>query len=134
MRRTVIVVLAGLLAGPAAAAGTVSVELNRLEPTEDACRAWLVIENGAGAFDALTLDFVIFDADGVVADRLAVDLAPLAAGKTAVKAFDLAGRDCARLGRFLMNGVLGCEGVEKSPRDCAGLVRPRAREGLSFIE
>ena len=94
----------------------VTIERDKLEQVEGACRAVLVIENGIGAdFEALALDLVVFDADGVIAERLAVDLAPLAAGKASVKAFDIAGLDCADAGRFLMNGVLGCRSLGDAP-------------------
>src|SRR3546814_13412190 len=69
--------VAGLTAGPAleeAAGGeTVSIELNKREPQESACRAYLVVKNtGERAFDSRKLDLVMFDRGGVVAKRLAV--------------------------------------------------------------
>lgn len=112
----------------------VAVELNKLEQVEDACRAFLVIENGLEAgFETLALDLVVFDADGVIAERLAVDLAPLAAGKTSVKAFDIAGLACAEAGRFLMNGVLDCRTAGDGGDACAAPVTPRGRGGLAFV-
>jgi hypothetical protein len=111
-----------------------AIELNKLEQVEGACRAFLVIENGMGAgFETLALDLVVFDADGVIAERLAVDLAPLAAGKTSVKAFDIAGLACADAGRFLMNGVLDCRNAGDAGDACAGPIVPRGRGDLDFI-
>src|SRR3546814_6586969 len=80
-------ILAALLA-PLAAAGPsraqapggeiVSIELNKLEPQGEACRAYLVVKNsGEQGFDSLKLDLVMFDRTGVVAKRLAVQAAPL---------------------------------------------------------
>src|SRR3546814_3969131 len=85
---------AGWTAGPAlaqAAGGeTVSIELNKLEPQESACRAYLVVKNtGEQAFDSLKLDLVMFDRGGVVAKRLAVQAGPLPVGKTSLKVFDV---------------------------------------------
>ena len=112
----------------------VAVELNKLEQVGDACRAFLVIENGLEAgFETLALDLVVFDADGVIAERLAVDLAPLAPGKTSVKAFDIAGLACAEAGRFLMNGVLDCRSAGDGGDACAAPVTPRGRGGLAFV-
>jgi len=52
----------------------VAIERDKLEQVEGACRAVLAIEYGIGAdFEALALDLVVFDADGVIAERLAVD-------------------------------------------------------------
>ncbi|MGF1552176.1 MAG: hypothetical protein ACFBWO_06710 [Paracoccaceae bacterium] len=103
-----------LLAGPVVAqeapSSPVRVELNKLEPIEAGCRSYLVIDSAAeAAIEALTLDVVVFDAEAVVARRLAVDVAPLAAGRTAVKVFDLDGLACGDVGRFLLNGVLACD-------------------------
>jgi len=130
--------LAALALGRAGAAladgSAIGVELNKLEAVDGACRAFLVIENGTGAaFEALALDLVVFDADGVIAERLAVDLAPLAAGKTSVKAFDIAGLACAEAGRFLMNGVLDCRSAGDGGDACAAPVTPRGRGGLAFV-
>jgi len=112
----------------------IAIELNKLEEVDGACRAFLVIENGMGAgFETLALDLVVFDANGVIAERLAVDLAPLAAGKTSVKAFDIAGLACADAGRFLMNGVLDCRSAGGAEDACAAPVSPRGRGDLELV-
>jgi hypothetical protein len=73
------------------------VELNKLEPRKDACRAYLVLKNGTGsAFQELKLDMVMFDADGVVGRRVAVQGAPPGVGKTSLKVFDIDGIPCPR--------------------------------------
>ena len=84
---------------PAGAAGTaepvITIDLNRLEAAENACRIFLVFENKtAHAFTALKLDLVMFGPDGVIAKRLAVESAPLRAGKTSLKVFDVEGLPC----------------------------------------
>lgn len=96
--------------GPARAAKDgVSVELNKQEPNGAACRAYLVLENATeSAFDTLKLDLVMFDADGVEAKRLAVETAPLSAGKTNLKVFDIDGLPCEWVGRVLLNDVMAC--------------------------
>lgn len=99
----------------AASEPPVRVELNKLEPVQDGCRSFLVIDNTLDAdVEALTLDVVVFDVDAIIARRLAVGVAPLAAGRTAVKAFDLSGVACERVGRLLLNGVLACDAALRS--------------------
>ncbi len=120
------VALAGLLAAPsvAAAAPSVSVELNKLEAADKDCRATLVVKNGKDtAFSELRLDLVVFDGDSVVAKRLIVDVAPLAAKKTSVKSFDIAGLGCDGISRLLLNDVPACGG----DADCLGLVETSSR-------
>lgn len=90
-------------------APTLGVELNKLEQTGAACRSYMVLSNRTGmALDQLSLDLVVFDVDGLIDRRLAVDLGPVVAGRTRVKVFDMAGLDCARVARVLLNDVLTC--------------------------
>lgn len=122
----------GLCAAAMADDSSVGIELNKLEQTASSCRSYLVIENGTNAeFSELTLDLVVFDTDGVIAERLALGLAPLSAGKVLVKAFDLKGLTCESTGRFLLNGVIGC--TASTAEGCAAPIVPSARGDLSFI-
>lgn len=126
-------------AAPDSAAGAdqpgVSVELNKLEQVEGACRSFLVVDNATSvALESLTLDLVVFDVEGVIAQRLAVDLAPVEAGGLSVKAFDMSGIDCADVGRMLMNGVLSCAGGNGADAPCAGPPAISARGDVPFID
>lgn len=115
----------------APAAEPVSVELNKLEPSNGACRAYMVTENGRdSALQSLKLDLVMFNADGVIAKRLAVELGPLPAGKTRVKAFDIDGVGCGDVSRILLNDVLSCGGVS----DCLSLVTVASRSDVAFVD
>ncbi|MGF1629117.1 MAG: hypothetical protein ACFCUT_06570 [Kiloniellaceae bacterium] len=132
--------LAGLLPATAglaelAAGEAVAIELNKLEPNGAACRAYLVVKNDAArAFDSLKLDLVMFDRDGVVAKRLAVQAAPLPVGKTSLKVFDIEGRDCAGIGSILLNDVLDCEPATEGASGCLGLVDASARGAVPFTK
>jgi len=127
--------LLGAAAPTLAAENGVSVELNKLEPNGAACRAYLVLENGTGsAFGTLKLDLVMFDSDGVVAKRLAVETAPLPAGKTSLKVFDIEGLACEAVGRVLLNDVMACADASGARDDCLGLVAPAARGPVAFIK
>ncbi|WP_417515662.1 Tat pathway signal sequence domain protein [Minwuia sp.] len=109
-------------------------ELNRLEPADDACRAYLVIENRTpAAFTRFRYDLVIFDSDGIVSRRLALETGPLPAGKTSLKVFDLAGLPCDRIGRILINDVLECADGTGRREDCLPLVEPGSRTGTPLI-
>lgn len=110
----------GALAG-IAAAQEIKLELNKLEPQPEtnACRAYLVFDNSAGpAIEALQLDLILFDRDGVIARRLAVDTAPLRAAKTTVKLFDIPDLACTDIRRVLINEVLECRDADGAHADC----------------
>lgn len=123
--------------GPAANAADrpVKIELNKLEPLKkDACRVYLVLRNGsANAFDALKLDLVVFDPEGIVAKRLAVETAPLPAEKTRLKVFDVNGLACNRAGRLLLNAVMTCSNGSGKQSDCLKMISTSARGKVPFI-
>ncbi|MEQ9361400.1 MAG: Tat pathway signal sequence domain protein [Rhodospirillales bacterium] len=126
-----------LSADPASAAvkGRIGVELNKLEPAGDACRAYLLLSNGtAMAFTSLKLDLVTFDGDGIVQRRVAVEAAPIGAGKTSLKVFDISGTKCSGIGRMLLNGVMSCKGDKAQTADCLALVSVSSRAAQPFIK
>lgn len=113
----------------------VQVELNKLEPREDDCRAYLILENRTKqAFTSLKFDLVMFDTDGVVAKRLAVETAPLAAGKTSLKVFIISSLKCDTLGRLLLNEVMACASASGPIDDCQALIATAARGKVPFIK
>jgi hypothetical protein len=137
-----LLVLGALCGFPAASAvaqatdgETVTIELNKLEPQGEACRAYLVVKNtGEQAFDSLKLDLVMFDKGGVVAKRLAVQAAPLPVGKTSLKVFDVEGHGCADIGSILLNDVLDCTPAPEAPGGCLARIAVSARGEVSFLK
>ncbi len=116
-------------------AHSLAIELNKLEPNGQSCRAYLVLKNdSARRFDSLKLDLVMFDHDGVVTKRLAVQAAPLSLGKTSLKVFDIDGRDCAAIGSILLNDILTCEVAPQAEGNCLDLVAASARGAVPFIK
>jgi len=102
------------------ASAPISIELNKLEPLPAAantaaaanpgCRVYIVVTNpDPEPIARLRLDLILFGTDGVIARRVALDLAPLPPRKTAVRLFDLQGQPCDGIGRVLVNDVLGCQ-------------------------
>jgi hypothetical protein len=108
-------------APPAAAVPPLPVELNKLEPLTGGalgCRVYFLVSNpDAEAFEQLRLDLILFANDGVIARRIALDLAPLPPKKTAVRLFDLAGLGCDDIGKMLINDVISCVHKGETPSD-----------------
>src|SRR5688500_11394221 len=108
----VIFALATLLGFVAAKAeeSSIAIELNKLEPQGNQCRAYLVIQNKSSTiFSELKLALLLFQPDGVIGRRFAVELAPLKANKRTVKLFDLEGTACDEVSSFLINDVMECK-------------------------
>lgn len=106
-------------AQPAAAAqpagDVIGVELNKLEPLANGCRAYIVIDNGSEhSYTALKLDLVLFQTDGVIGRRVALDLSPVRPQKRSVKLFDLDGLKCDEIGSLLINDVMDCKTASAS--------------------
>jgi hypothetical protein len=116
-----IAITASLLGFGAAGAeeGSIAIELNKLEPQGQQCRAYLVIQNkGDTDYSELKLDLVLFRPDGVIGRRFAVELAPLKPNKRTVKLFDLEATACDEVGSFLINDVMECKAASGPVADC----------------
>ncbi len=95
----------------------------------------MVFENQSGqAYESLKLDLVMFDSDGVITKRLAVEGAPLPEGKTSVKLFDIKDVTCEQLGRILLNDVLSCRGPTGERNDCLADIQTASRNLVSFFK
>lgn len=95
------------------------IELNKLEALDKGCRAYFVVNNEtATEYEALKLDLVVFQPDGVIGRRMLVNLAPVRASKRSVKQFDLEGTACDQLGSLLVNDVLECKTAAGPVADC----------------
>src|SRR5512146_3599351 len=87
-----------------AEAAGLTIELNKLEPQKESCRAYVVVTNNSSTvYQALKLDLVLFQPDGVIGRRYALDLGPLKAQKRSVKLFAL-DTPCDQVGSLLING------------------------------
>lgn len=110
------------------------IELNRLEPAGEACRTYMLVDNGRGpALKSLKVDLFAFDTEGVAQKRLAVELGPVQEKKTVVRLFDFAGLSCPKIGRILLNDVLACEGnAEASRESCLERIETATKTPAAF--
>lgn len=103
----------------AADAPMLAVELNKLETYDKGCRAYVVVNNpGEQAFQTVKVDLVLFQPDGVIARRFAVDLGPLKSVKKTVKLFDVEGLACDKIASVLVNDVMECKADSGVIPDC----------------
>jgi hypothetical protein len=120
--RVAVALLALTFGAPNTAAqdvGGLTLELNKLEPLDKGCRAYMVVDNKSAAeYEALKLDLFMFRPDGIIGRRFAIDIAPLKPQKRTVKLFDLAGLACEDVGTLLINDVLECRIGGSPSGDC----------------
>lgn len=119
LRDTIAVALLAAGWSVSANAAGLGIELNKLDGNDSGCLAYLVIDNKAGAeLDSLILDFYTFDADGIIGENLAVQLAPVPAQKLTVKGVQFAS-SCDGIARILLNSVPACTSVGAPVEGCA---------------
>jgi len=136
MLKRMAMVGAVLAAGSAVAApGLVEIELNKLEAVEGACRTYMIFRNQTeSSFASYRLDLVLFGKDGVLAKRLVVEAAPLAASKTTLKQFDIQGMACPDLGQVLLNDVTVCRDQGGERTDCTAAVKLLTKGDVPFVK
>lgn len=114
--------------GEAAASPSLNVELNTIEQQEDACRVYLVVKNESeDRFTDLEMELILFDKEGFVSRRYAVQIAPLQPNKTRVRPFDLPELNCDTVGQFLINDVTKCAAEDGEKPDCLRRIRTESK-------
>jgi hypothetical protein len=108
-------------------------ELNGTQPSDKGCRLTFVVTNNLGAeLTKAAFEIALFNEAGVV-DRLTVlDFNELPAGKTKVARFDLAGTDCTKISRVLVNHATECTGKGIDPKACLSQLKPETKSTIVF--
>ena len=110
-----------------------TLELNAAQPSDKGCRLTFLVNNNLGAdLSKAAFEIALFNEAGVV-DRLTVlDFKDLPAGKTKVTRFDLAGTDCTRISRVLINSATECAGSGVEPAACMRKLKTDTKTGIAF--
>jgi hypothetical protein len=108
-------------------------ELNALQPSDKGCRLTFVVTNDLGSeVTKAAFEMALFNDAGVV-DRLTVlDFNELPAGKTKVARFDLAGTDCKKVSRVLVNHATECAGTGIDPKACLSQLKTETKSAIVF--
>ena len=116
-----------------APAPALTLELNGAQPSEKGFRLTFVVNDNLGAdLSKAAFEIALFNQAGVV-DRLTVlDFKDLPVGKTKVTRFDLAGTDCAKVSRVLINSTTECTGTSVEPNACMRKLKTDTRTGIAF--
>lgn len=128
-------ILAPALAQDAAPeqASALSLELNAAQPSDKGCRLTFVVNNGLGSdLTKAAYEIALFNDAGVVDRMTVLDFKELPAGKTKVTRFDLAGLDCTKISRVLVNGANDCAGDGIEPSACMKALKPGSKTSIDF--
>ncbi|MBZ9698839.1 MULTISPECIES: hypothetical protein [unclassified Mesorhizobium] len=114
-------------------APVLTLELNAAQPSGKGCRLTFLISNNLGAdLTKAAFEIALFNKAGIV-DRLTVlDFKDLPHGKTKVTRFDLAGTDCTKVSRVLVNSGTDCAGTGVEPTACMRKLKTDTRTGIAF--
>lgn len=113
----------------------ISIELNKAEQVNDACRVFLVIKNTSEhAFSSIKLDLVLFNQDDVIHKNMAMELAPLEQQRKSVKAFDLKNYQCGEVGSLLVNKVIQCNTSTNADLDCMSLINLSTKNNIQITK
>ncbi|TRC79086.1 hypothetical protein FJV83_12560 [Mesorhizobium sp. WSM4307] len=116
-----------------APAPALTLELNAAQPSDKGCRLTFLVNNNLGAdLSKTAFEIALFNEAGIV-DRLTVlDFKDLPAGKTEVTRFDLAGTDCTKVSRVLINSATECAGAGVEPAACMHKLKTDTKTGIAF--
>lgn len=124
MRKTMTAMLMAVCLGtswPALAQeGGVTVELNKLEPSEDGtCRAFFLFRNQmAQSFEGFELSIAVLDTNGVIDRLLSVDAAPLPVARTTLKLFEIPEIACDDISELIVHDMPVCKPENADSVDC----------------
>ena len=120
---------------PAAPAGKISIELNKMEERQGSCRLYFVISNRtARNVRNLELDVFLFDHDDIIAHRVGLNTRRLKRSRMHVRVFDIAKVTCAGIGKLVLNEVLSCTATGGGAAGCEDDLAPSSRARAAFLD
>ncbi|QQR38072.1 hypothetical protein [Devosia rhizoryzae] len=116
-----------------AAQAGLSIELNAVQPADAGCRVTFLAVNGFDTnLDRASVETALFDGGGAIDRIVTLDFKALSPGKTKVLQFELAGLDCANLGRVLINDITACDGEGLDAATCLTGLTTSSRTDIDF--
>ena len=121
--------------GPGAQEKLLTIELNKVQQSQDGCRLSFIAVNRMGAnLETTAMEVVFFDANDVVSEMLLLDFGRLPTDKTKVVEFVLQQQQCEQISRVLVNDVVECSSAEEQnmTQDCFNALRTSNRAEIEF--
>lgn len=138
MRLSGILALSAALAAAAGAAPAedrLAVELNKFESVEGGCRSFFLFRNRTKlALEGFEMSLAILTADGVIDRLLTIDAAPLPAGRTTLKLFEIPDIACGAIGEVLLHDIASCRPQNAEEMDCFALIELSSRTAAPLVQ
>ncbi|MEX0280952.1 MAG: hypothetical protein AB3N13_07135 [Arenibacterium sp.] len=116
------------------ASSGLTLELNSVQDTGNACRLTFVAENGLGqAIEKAVFETVIFDDTGGVVLLSLFDFRDLPVETLRVRQFDVPGQDCGGIARVLINGTSTCSIGGGASDKCAARLNVSSRIDVELL-
>lgn len=119
---------------PPASAPGITIELNKLEQTGNACRSYFVVNNSAAVpLKELRLAVYLFDRTGVILRLVALTFSDVRASRSKVVMFDIPEVPCNNLSRLVVNDITACASASGAPLPACSSIATRTRTEAEFI-
>lgn len=131
---TAVAALAGAAVAETDQGAHLTIELNTLDPVENACRMSFLIQNGHAAdIGQAVFEAVLFDTEGRVDRMTLFDFGALPAARPRVRQFVVPGLACDGLGQVLINGAETCAGEGLDAAACTDGLELRSRTSVQVL-
>ncbi len=111
--------------------GVISIELNKVEDTEQGCRPLFLFDNQSGhQLNRFQVELVLFDDKGVYAMQILLDMAPLYKDKKVVASFLMPELACDGIGSMLVNGLPSCANSAGDALDCLAMLDVTSKSSI----
>lgn len=116
--------------------GRLSVEMNKFEENPGGgCKAFFLFRNETGkTFEGFEMSLAILDSQGVIDRLLTIDAAPLPAGRTTLKLFEIPQIACASISEVLLHEISACKPQNEDPVDCFPLVTLSSKTAAPLVD
>ena len=119
-----------------AAEGRLTVELNKFEDAEGGqCQAFFLFRNHSKlTFEEFEMSLAILDTRGVIDRLLTIDAAPLPAGRTTLKLFEIPEMTCTDISEILLHEIAACRPQNADPMDCFAVIDLDSRTDAALVK
>lgn len=129
--------VAGLIAPVhAQQTGTLSVELNKVEPSETGgCSAFFLFRNDtANSFEGFEMSLAILNTQGVIDRLLSTDAAPLPVARTTLKLFEIPEIACTDISEILLHDMTSCRPQNGEEIDCFPILNLSSKAAAALVK